>query len=522
MNISGTRKWWALVALTLSVLVAGLDGTVLSLALPTLAGALHASEADLQWFVAAYSLALAAMLLPAGLLGDRYGRKKMLLVALALFGIASLGAAYAPTSVVFIAARAVLGLASAFLITLSMSVLPVLFTDEERPRAVGIWAAANFLALPIGPILGGWMLNHFWWGSVFLINVPVVVLAVVAVALLLPESRSAQRPGLDPAGVLTSSVGLAVLIYGVIEAGQKGWGDAVALVSMAAGVLLLVGFVLWERRLSGRPDGQPLVDLALFRSASFTWGTILAALGVFAMFGVLFTAPQYMQAILGADPQGSGLRLLPVIAGLVAGAGLADRVARKAGAKLTVALGFGLLSAGLIVGATTTVTSGDWFLVAWTALIGAGMGLALSTAADGALAELSAERSGVGSALMQAVQKVGGPFSAAILGSVLNATYRDHLNLAGLPAQAVDAVQKSVFGGLAVARQIGSAPLLDTVRTAFVSGMDVALWVCGGVAALGIVLTLLFLPARSHAASGAATIGTTEVKGIELGHEQVA
>jgi len=168
------------------------------------------------------------------------------------------------------------------------------------------------------------------------------------------------------------------------------------------------------------------------------------------------------------------------------------------------------------------VTSGDWFLVAWTALVGGGMGLALSTAADGALGALSSERSGVGSALMQAVQKIGGPFSAAILGSVLNSVYREHLNVAGLPAQAADAVQKSVFGGLAVARQIGAAPLLDSVRAAFVSGMDVALWVCSGVAAAGIVLALLFLPTRSHATGAASTIGTTEVEGIELGHEQVA
>jgi EmrB/QacA subfamily drug resistance transporter len=526
MKISVTRKWWALAALTLSVLAAGLDATVLTLALPTLATSLHASEADLQWFVAAYSLALSAMLLPAGLLGDRYGRKKMLLGALVLFGIASIGAAYSNTSGEFIAARAVLGVSSAFLITLSLAVLPVLFSEQERPRAVGIWAAANFLALPIGPLLGGWMLTHFWWGSVFLINVPVVVLAVIAVSFLLPESRSAERPGLDPLGVLTSSAGLAVLIYGVIEAGQRGWGDAGALAWMAAGILLLVAFVLWERALNRRAPDQSLVDLALFRSASFTWGSILAALAVMAMFGVLFAAPQYYQAILGADPQGSGLRLLPLIGGLVVGAGLANRIASRIGAKFVVALGFTALAGGLMVGATTTPTSGDGFLVAWTALVGVGMGLALPTAADGALGALSPERSGVGSALMQAINKVGGPFGAAVLGSILNAVYRDQLNssavveqaLAQLPTQLTEAAEKSVFGGLAVAQQLGSTALLDTVRTAFVDAMDIALLTSAGIAIAGIVLALAFLPRRSHQHD----IAKATTQGVELEHERAA
>src|SRR5579862_9542287 len=186
MNTAGTRKWWALGATNLVVLAAGLDATVLSLALPTLATALRASESDLQWFSAGYALMLAAGMLPAGLLGDRYGRKKVLLGSLVLFAAGSLACAYAPTSAVFLAARAVLGLAGAGLVTMCLSALTVLFSEEERPRAVGIWAAANFLALPIGPLLGGWLLSNYWWGWVFLINVPVVVVALIAVIVLLP------------------------------------------------------------------------------------------------------------------------------------------------------------------------------------------------------------------------------------------------------------------------------------------------------------------------------------------------
>jgi DHA2 family multidrug resistance protein-like MFS transporter len=504
MSNLGNRRWWALGALTLAVLAVGLDGTVLSVALPTLATALHASESDLQWFSSGYLLVLAAMMLPAGLLGDRYGRKKVMLVALALFGAGSAVCAYAPSAGAFIAARVVLGIAGAGVIVMALSALTVLFTKEERPRAVGIWAAANFLALPLGPILGGWLLTHYWWGWVFLLNVPVALVGLVAAFALVPESRAELRPRLDLVGVVASTAGLVGVTYGLIEAGRNGWTDASALVPMIAGLVVLVGFFLWERRLSLRPGGQPLVDLALFRSAAFTWGVILAATGGLAMIGVLFTMPQFFQGVLGIDAMGSGVRLLPLIAGLVVGAVPADRIARVVGAKITVALGFTLLAAGLLLGATTGVGSSGGFIAAWMALVGAGMGLALSTATSAALSVLSQERSGVGSAVMQALQKVGGPFGAAILGSVLLSTYQAQLHLAGLPAAVANVVKESLFGGLAVAQQLGSAPLLASVRTAFVQGMDVSLVVAAGIAVAGFVLTLIFLPGRAASKAGGA------------------
>ncbi len=500
----GNRRWWALGALTLAVLAVGLDGTVLSVALPTLANALHASESDLQWFSSGYLLVLAAAMLPAGLLGDRYGRKKVMLTSLFLFGAGSVACAYAPSAGAFIAARMVLGLAGAGIIVMALSALTVLFTEEERPRAVGIWAAANFLALPIGPILGGWLLTHYWWGWVFLLNVPVALVGLVATFALVPESRAAQRPGLDPVGVVASTAGLVGVTYGLIETGQNGWGDASALVPMIAGFVVLVGFFLWERWLSLRPGGQPLVDPALFRSASFTWGVILAATAGLAMIGVLFTLPQFFQGVLGTDAMGSGARLLPLIGGLVVGAVPADRIARVVGAKLTVALGFTLLAAGALLGATTGVGSSDGFVAAWMALVGAGMGLTLATAASAALSELPQERSGVGAAVMQAFQKIGAPFGVAILGSVLSSVYQAQLHLAGLPSAVAHVVKESLFGGLAVAHQLGSAPLLESVRAAFVQGMDVALLVSAGIAAAGIALTLAFLPGRATSKAGGA------------------
>jgi EmrB/QacA subfamily drug resistance transporter len=493
---SRNRRWWALGALTLAVLAVGLDGTILSVALPTLASALHASESDLQWFTSGYLLVLAAAMLPAGLLGDRYGRKKVMLGSLALFGMGSAACAYAPSAAAFIVARAVLGLAGAGIIVMALSALTVLFNEGERPRAVGVWAAANFLALPIGPILGGWLLTNYWWGWVFLLNVPVAVVGLIAAGTLVPESRSPERPGLDPVGILTSTAGLVAVTYGFIEAGQRSWSDVAALVPMIGGLLILMAFFLWERRRSRRPGGQPLVDLALFRSSAFTWGVVLAAFGVLAMIGVLFTMPQYFQGVLGTDAMGSGLRLLPLIAGLVLGAIPADRVARVIGNKLTVAIGFGLLAAGLGLGATTSLGSSGGFVAAWMALVGAGMGLAMATASSSALSELPQERSGVGSAVMQALQKAGGPFGAAILGSVLSSAYRSRVHLVGLPASAALAVKQGIFGGVTVAGRLHSAPLLQSVRAAFVHGMDVALVVSAGVAGVGAILALIFLPAR--------------------------
>lgn len=513
MNKSTTSRWWALGALTLAVLAVGLDGTILSVALPTLATALHASESDLQWFTSGYLLVLAAAMLPAGMLGDRYGRKKVMLSALALFGVGSAACAYSPSPAWFIAARAILGIAGAGVIVMALSALTVLFTEAERPRAVGIWAAANFVSLPIGPILGGWLLTHYWWGWVFLMNVPVAFIGLVAAFILVPESRAPQRPAVDFTGILLSVMGLTTLTYGLIEAGQRSWGNALAVGPMIAGIAIIVGFFLWERWLTHRDNGQPLVDLALFRSAAFTWGVILSSVAVLAMIGVLFTMPQYFQAVLGTDAMGSGLRLLPLIGGLMLGAILADRLAAVIGMKLTAAFGFILLTAGLMIGSFTPVDAGEGFIAAWMAIVGGGMGFAMATSASAALTELPAERSGVGSAVMQALNKVGGPFGAAILGSALNSAYLVRLDLSGLPAQAAATVRSSVFAGVAVAQQTGSSSLLASVRGAFVHGMDISLVVSAGFAVVGIALAIIFLPRR------AIEIEQFEVPRVESGHE---
>ncbi|HSS62678.1 MAG TPA: MFS transporter [Candidatus Limnocylindrales bacterium] len=511
MNSFGTRRWLALAALDLGVLAVGLDITVLSVALPTLAVALKASESDLQWFSSGYALVLAAGMLPAGVLGDRFGRKRILLLALVLFAAGSIACAYATTPAQFIAGRLFLGAAGAAIVVMALSVLTVLFSEEERPRAVGVWAAANFLALPIGPIFGGWLLTNFWWGWIFLMNVPVAVLGVAAVILLVPESRAPERPALDPAGMLLASVGLAGVTYGLIELGRNGWTDPPSVAVAVAGVAVIFGFFGWERYLTARPGGRPLIDLTLFRERGFTWGMILAALGGMALIGLVFTLPQYSQGVLGLDPQGSGVRLLPIIVGLIFGAVPADRIAERIGPKITVATGFAIVTAGLLVGSATAVDSNAWFVAAWMGVVGFGMGVGFATAASAALKTVPSEQSGVASALLQAMQKVGAPLGSAILGSVLVTVYRSQLTLTGLPHAAADAVKRSLFAGVAVAEKLHSPALLDSVRHAFVGGMDTALVVSAGFAAIGMLLAVVFMPGRAAAAAGA---GKAEVREV--------
>ena len=508
------RRWWALAGISLALVAVGLDATVLSLALPTLAGALGASESQLQWFVTAYTLALTAAMLPAGLIGDRYGRRAVMLGALVVFGGASLACAWAPSPLAFIVARVALGVAGAALVVMALSVITVLFDEAERPRAIGVWGAANFLALPIGPILGGWVLANAWWGWVFLLNVPVVVLGIVAVVALVPESRAARRPTIDWPGVAGSSAGLTLLMYGVTEAGDHGWSDAAAIGPVLAGLGVLAMFVAWEAVLARR-GGQPLVDLGLFHSRAFTGGVALAGMGVFGLFGVLFVLPQYWQGVLGLDAQGAGFRLLPVIVGMVAGALPADRVAARMGPRPTVAIGLAALGVGLALGSTTMTASspagpGDLTVAAWTLIVGFGAGLGLSTAASAAMLELDAERSGVGSALVQAVVKLGPAFGATILGSVLSGSYQRLVPVAGLPADVAATVRSSVFAGLAVAHDAGSAALAEGVRTAFVTAMGDSLRVAALIAAVGVPLALVVLPRRSHDAPG---------EGAQSGHE---
>ena len=503
MRSSTSVRWWALGALALTILAVGLDGTILNTALPTVSTELGASTSQLQWFTNSYNLVMAAMLLPAGLLGDRYGRKWIMQAALATFGVGSVWCAFSHSSAQLIAARSVLGLGAAFLIPLCMSCVLVLFEPEERHKAVSAMTSANMIGFPLGPILGGFLLQHFWWGSVFLVNVPVVLFGLAAVTALVPESRSPSNSRLDLFGALISAIGMVAVTYGVIHAGAHGWGDPTTLAMVLGGVAVLVLFVAWERRVSWTRD--PMVDLGLFHSRGFTWGTILATVVSFAMFGLLFNTPQYFQAVLGADALGTGLRLLPLVGGLVVGVLIANRMIKPVGPKVPVTIGFGLMASGLLLGSGTDTGSGYGFAAVWIAVFGLGLGFAMSTTTMAAVGALSRERGGAGSALILALRQLGSAIGVGILGSLATSAYRARLDTGGLSPDAGKQARTSVAGGAAVAHRLGSAHVLDDVRSAFVHGMDLTLWVCGGISVAGLLLTLAFLPGRSRSAVPAAS-----------------
>src|SRR3954449_724409 len=380
------RRWWVLGALILAVLLVGLASTILNVALPTLAADLGASTAQLQWIVDAFVLVLAGLLLPAGALADRVGRRPVLIAGIVVFTLGSLAAAYSGTATWLIVARAVMGVGAAVILTVPLAVLPSIFDADERPKAIAAVTVALGLGLPLGPIVGGWLLQHVWWGAVFLINVPLGVLAAIGVAVLLPGSREPSPAPLDLPGAVLSTAGLVGVVYAVVEAPARGWTSAPVLVSGVVGLALLAGFVVRERR-----TAAPMVDLALLRRPRFTWGTVAATTAMFAMLGLLFVVPLYLQSVRGFDPLGTGLRLLPLILGLVVGAKAGERLTVGLGARIPVVTGLLVIAGALVWGATLEVGTAYGVLAGWLALTGAGLGLTITPAMDPGLRGLAAK-----------------------------------------------------------------------------------------------------------------------------------
>jgi EmrB/QacA subfamily drug resistance transporter len=491
-------------ATALSMLTVGLDTTVLTVALPDMAVSLGASTAQLQWFADSYLLVLGALLLPAGMLGDRFGRKRLTVGALTVFGVGSLWCAFAGSPASLIAARTLLGVGAAVLIPLAMSSVVVLFEAQERSKAVMVLGAASMLGLPLGPIVGGALLQHFWWGSVFLINIPVVVLAIAAVIAFLPESRTASTGGIDLGGLVLSVLGLLGVSFGLIEGPARGWTSLAVLTSLVGGAVLLVAFLLLERR---PRQVEPVFDVALWRNPSFRWGTVAAAVASLAFFALLFVVPQYLRSVQGVDALGTGLRTLPLVAGLVVGLRAAMQLGSRLGARAVGVGGFLITAVGLGIGATTAVGDGYWRVALWTAVVGIGFGAALFSGQNAALMALPRDRAGAGSALVQTLRQVGSVLGIAGLGAVLNGIYRSRVDVTGVSAEVAARARESVSGGVLAASESGSVDLLISARSAFVVGMDATLWASVAVALLGAVLVLLRMPAAPTASARAAGKG---------------
>jgi EmrB/QacA subfamily drug resistance transporter len=484
------RRWWALAVTATTVLVIGLDTTILNVAVPDIAVSLHASNAQLQWFADSYLLALGALLLPAGLLGDRYGRKRSTVVGLVVFFLGSLWCALATSAGSLIAARTMLGVGAAVLIPLAMSSVVVLFDAAERTRAIALLGISTMAGLPLGPIVAGILLQHFWWGSVFVVNLPVIALALVAVVLFLPETTGSRGRRLDVVGILLTSFGLLAATYGVIEGPERGWTDPLVLGGLVAAGVLAAAFVWWQRRDRGC---EPVVDPVLWREPAFRYGAVTAAVASLAFFGAMFVLPQYLRGVLGEDALGTGLRSVPMVVGLFVGLRVTMVLLPRFGARVLGVGGFLVGALGFLVGTRIEVDSGYALTAAWTILVGAGVGGALFCGQNGALAALPRERAAAGSALIQVLRQVGSVAGIAVLGALLNAAYRSGLRT-GLPAELSDALGRNVATGMAVAVQSASPSLEYAVRSAFVGGLTATMWVSAAVCGLGAAMVWRRLP----------------------------
>ena len=496
-------RWLGLAALGLSGLVLGLDLTILFTALPTLSAKLSATTDQLQWMSAAYTLSLAGFMLPAGVLGDRFGRRKLLLFALVAFGLSSVVASQMTTANGLIAMRAVMGVSGAVILPLMQAMLPSMFQPDERQRALGIVGAGAFLGLPLGPLVSGFLLTHYAWGSIFLINAPVVVLAVLGAWFFVPESKDPNPRRLDWLGAALEVVGVTAIVYAIIEQPVHGWGDAQVFGPLIGGAVLLAAFALWELRVP-----FPLVDLKFFRSARFSLATVAFIVVGFGMTGVLFVVSPLLQVVQGNDAQATGLRLLPLVITMMAGAIGSDWLNKRLGTKIMTSAGLVGTAISMVIMSRVTVDGGYAVVALALALMGISITITMIPSLDAILGSLPAGETGGGSALTRTLQNVAGSLGVAVMGSMLNSAYQANLSgrIANLPDVVRTAAESSVAVAAAVAQHLPApvgAQLLRAAQVAYVSGISEVMLVTAGITAVGAVLMALFMPARPPVVSAA-------------------
>jgi DHA2 family multidrug resistance protein-like MFS transporter len=495
-----SRRWWGLAALCLSVLLIGIDNTIVNVALPTIGRELDATTSDLQWVVDGYTLVFATLLLLAGHLGDRFGRRRMLLVGLVLFALTSVAASFAESTAGLIAGRAAMGVGAALIFPATLALLVTIFPDRrQRAAAIGIWSATTGLSVALGPVAGGLLVEHFSWSAVFLINVPLVVIALAATALLLPESRDPKPGRFDPVGAFGSMVGIGLLVWTIIEAPANGWGSAVTIAGLAGAVAALVAFTWWEAR---RAD--PLFDVTLFGNARFSAASGAIAAAFFGLFGFIFLITQYFQIVRGYGVLEAGLATLPFAVVIGALSPVAIVAMKRFGTTAVVASGLALMSAGFVTAAGSDADSAYWGrIVIAMVLMAAGLAMTSGPATEAIMGALPAGRAGAGSAVNDTTREIGGTLGVAIVGSVMNSIYGNQLIEAlggtALPAADLAAASRSVSAGFEAAALVPPAEasaVVDATTQAFMDGLSAGSLVAAGVTTLAALAVLLFLPAR--------------------------
>ena len=495
-----SRKWAALSILCVSLLMISLDNTVLNVALPTLVRDLHATTTELQWIVDAYVIVYAGLLLTVGSYADRIGRKRVFQIGLAVFATGSVWAAFSGSSDVLIAARAFMGLGGAGMMPSTLSIITNMFSDDsERQRAIGIWSATTGMGVAIGPIVGGILLAHFWWGSVFLINLPIAVVGILFSIPILPESKDLAAKKPDPQGALLSVVGLSLMVWALIEAPVRGWSSPYVTVVGACGLAMLAIFVLFELHSS-----HPMLNLSFFENRRFSAAVSSVGLVAFGLFGSLFVLTQYLQFSLGFTALETGVRILPAAAAIAVVAPVSSFGVRYVGTKITTGIGLLIVAGGLWQISRASVSTTYAGVVLGMILLGIGMGMVIPSATESVMGSLPSGNTGVGSAVNGTFLQTGGALGVAVIGSLMTTRYQDRVigALVGykVPPGVMHLITGSLGGALSVASQLGGtlgSGLAQVARSAFVSGMDLSLVTGAGFALGGAVIALIFLPNRA-------------------------
>jgi EmrB/QacA subfamily drug resistance transporter len=499
------QRWWILGVLCLSLLVIVVDNSILNVALPTLQRELGATTSQLQWMVDSYTLVFACLLLTAGSLGDRFGRRGALQLGMIVFGLGSLASAFATSPDQLIFTRAVMGIGGAFIMPATLSIITNVFPPEERGRAIGFWAAIAGVAIALGPISGGFLLEHFYWGSVFLVNVPIVVFALLSGVFLIPTSRDPSKPKLDPIGASLSIVGLVVLVYAIIEAPSKGWSSTATVVGFVIAALVLGVFFLWERY-----TPSPMLDTSFWRNPRFSGASAGIMLLFFAMFGSLFLLTQYLQIVMGYTPLQAGIGLLPMALTMLVVAPSSARVVERLGTKVVVTGGLAIAGIGLASFASLPATGiSYWGDVAWRMVIMAlGMGLTMAPATESIMGSVPRAKAGVGSAVNDTTRQVGGALGVAIIGSVMASAFTPRitevLRSVGITGSNAARLDDNLGKVVQFASDPGSPlnpasrqTIANGAKDAFVTGMHHGVLVAAAAAFLGALIAFVWLPSRA-------------------------
>lgn len=502
------RRWLILGVLCLSLLIIVMDNTILNVAIPSLITDLGASNSEIQWIIDSYVLVFAGLLLTTGSLSDRFGRKGALQIGIVLFGVGSAAAAMSATATQLIFTRAFMGIGGALIMPATLSILTNVFRDpKERGRAIAVWAGFSGLGVALGPMTGGFLLEHFSWHSVFWVNLPIGGTALVLGAFFIPTSRDPQQSRLDPVGALLSIIGLATLLFGIIEGPSRGWTDALVVLSFGLGFATITGFLLWERR-----TDHPMLDTSVFRNARFSAASGTITMVFFALFGSLFLMTQYWQLVHGYSPLEAGVRLLPQALTMMIVAPLSARLVERLGTKRVVLAGLALIVLGMSLLSTIQPETAYIVAISYLVIMSSGMGMTMAPATESVMGSLPREKAGVGSAINDTTRQVGGALGVAIIGSFVSSAYTHRIGLLtprfGLDAAANAAAESSLGGAQRVGASLGTAGIdyVSAANQAFVDSMAIGLRVSVVVVAFAGLMAWRFLP--SHASTDPAAPGT--------------